>query len=410
MVKYIHAADLHLDSPFKGLKHVPEELFNKIKASTFDSLRQIIDAAISNSVDFVLFAGDIYDIEDRSIRAQVLLKKELERLEEADIKAYLIHGNHDYIASSELHLALPENVKVFGPEVDTHIHETSQRERIAISGFSYDRNWIEERKIKDYPARQSSVDYHIGILHGFLEGQSSEHARYAPFTLTELKEKNYDYWALGHIHKRQQLSQHPLIYYSGNSQGRHKNEDGEKGCLLVELTKTNEEVTFLPTADIVWHSITIDATSHESINAVFEEVKKELKKESLKNSLLDLSLEVSDTLPLSVMKKLNDEDFYQAFQQIDTSSFVYVVSHKVFLKRDATHSLSLENSFPTAWNKAAEDLRQDDTFQELTNEFFSMHAYAKYTDETNKKYRDEIISAAERLLLQDLGDTMTHDN
>ncbi|MFO8069288.1 MAG: DNA repair exonuclease [Alkalibacterium sp.] len=410
MVRYIHAADLHLDSPFKGLKNMPAALFDKIKASTFDSLRKVVDAAIHHHVDFVLVAGDVYDIEDRSIRAQVLLRKELERLHDDGISVYLIHGNHDYITNDELHLSLPENVEVFGPEVETKIYETANKESVAISGFSYDRNWIEERKIKDYPARNRTANFHIGLLHGYLEGQNTEHARYAPFTLTELKEKNYDYWALGHIHKRQQLGQHPLVYYSGNTQGRHKNEEGEKGCLLVELTDTNEKVTFIPTADITWQSVALDVTSCQSINKIFEDVKKELAKEHYKNCLVDLTLEVSENIPLSVMKKLDDDDFYQAFQQIETSSFVYIASHNVLVRREEARLLSLESSFPTAWNKALADVKQEEVFQELTHELFAMHIYAKYSDENNEKYRNDIIGEAERLLLQDLGDTMSHGN
>ncbi|WP_423189731.1 metallophosphoesterase family protein [Alkalibacterium sp. f15] len=409
MVRYIHAADLHLDSPFKGLKNMPEALFDKIKASTFDSLRKIVDVAIHHRVDFVLVAGDVYDIEDRSIRAQVLLRKELERLNDADISVYLIHGNHDYITNDELHLSLPKNVEVFGPEVETKIHETANKESIAISGFSYDRNWVEDRKIKDYPLRNRTVNFHIGLLHGYLEGQNTEHARYAPFTLTELKEKNYDYWALGHIHKRQQLGQEPLVYYSGNTQGRHKNEQGEKGCLLVELTNTNEKVTFIPTADITWQSVTLDVTSYQAINKIFEDVKKELTKDHYKNCLVDLTLEVSENIPSSVMRKLDDDDFYQAFQQIETTSFVYIASHNVLIRREESRLLSLESSFPTAWNKALADVKKEEVFQTLTHELFSMHTYAKYSDENNEKYRNDIITAAERLLLQDLGDAMSHD-
>lgn len=410
MVRYIHAADLHLDSPFKGLKNIPEALLNKIKASTFDSLKNIVDIAIERHVDFVLFAGDIYDIEDRSIRAQVLFKKELERLKDAEIKVYLIHGNHDYITNDDLHLALPQNVKVFGPEVETIIHETDKSESVAISGFSYDRNWIEERKISDYPARNAASDFHIGLLHGFLEGQNTDHAHYAPFTLTELKEKNYNYWALGHIHKRQQIGSDPLVYYSGNTQGRHKNEEGEKGCLLVELSKSDEKVTFIPTADINWVSINIDVTSHQSLNAIYEEVKKELTLINYENYLVSLNLEVSEKISLSVMKKLKSEEFYQVFQQIDSSSFLYIVSHKVEMKREADHVLSLENAFPYAWNNALEDVKQEEAFQEITHDVFSMHTYAKYCEDINETYKKRIISAAENLLLQDLGDEIRHDN
>ena len=410
MVKYIHAADLHLDSPFKGLKNIPENLFDKIKDSTFESLKKIVDTAVSHDVDFVLLAGDIYDVEDRSIRAQVYLREELDRLNKAGIKVYLVHGNHDFVTSRELHLTLPENVEVFGPDVETRRLETRNNERVAISGFSYDRNWIEDRKIQEYPQRDASVDFHIGILHGFMEGQDSEHAKYAPFSITELKEKNYDYWALGHIHKRQELSRDPLILYSGNTQGRHKNEPGEKGCLLVELTKTGEDVTFVSTAEIKWVSLNLDVTACESLNDVFDHVKSELGKEEHENCLISLTLEVSVETPSSVIRKLEDEAFYQVFQRTDTLSFTYIVSYAVKYRRADEQMLSLESSFPSAWEKAIKDVNEDDAFRMLTQELFGMHAYAKFTDAKHENYKNDIISAAENLLIQDLGDGISHDN
>ncbi|SFB83337.1 DNA repair exonuclease SbcCD nuclease subunit [Alkalibacterium subtropicum] len=410
MVRYIHAADLHLDSPFKGLKNIPESLFTKIKASTFNALRNIVDAAIFYQVDFVLLAGDIYDIEDRSIRAQVLLRKELDRLNEAEIRVFLIHGNHDFLINDELHLTLPENVEVFGPNVETKVLETTGHERVAVSGFSYDRNWIEERKITEYPPRHRSCDYHIGILHGYMEGQGAEHARYAPFSLTELKEKNYDYWALGHIHKRQQLSDDPLVYYSGNTQGRHKNESGEKGCLLIELTKSDQDVTFIPTADIRWQTVELDVTDHKSINGIFDEIKKSLDNEAYTNSLVTLELEISEETPQTVISKLEDEAFYQVFQKIAPSVFVYIVSARIKVTKADEHILSLESSFPSAWNKALNDVRQEETFLEMTQELFSQHAYAKYTDENQEKIKNDCIEAAKHILMKDLGDEISYDN
>lgn len=410
MVRYIHAADLHLDSPFKGLKNIPEELFNKIKASTFESLRNIVDAALSHHVDFVLLAGDIYDIEDRSIRAQVHLRKEMDRLNEADISVFLIHGNHDFLTNDELHLALPENVVVFGPEVETKILETASHENVAVSGFSYDRNWIEERKISDYPSRNVKCDFHIGMLHGFMEGQAAEHARYAPFSLSELKKKNYDYWALGHIHKRQQLSKDPLVYYSGNTQGRHKNEAGEKGCLLVELTKSHEDVTFIPTADIRWQTVDLDVTSHESMNGIFDEIKEGLANEELTNSLISLNLSISPDTPQTVIQKLEDEAFYQVFQKIGPSGFVYIVSARIKVNNTDQQVLSLESSFPSAWEKAVSDVSKDETFQEMTQELFSQHAYARYVDDDQEKIKNDSIDAAKQLLVQDLGDEISYDN
>ena len=97
MVKFIHAADLHLDSPFIGLKSLPEFIWNAIYLSTFSALTKIVDSAITNQVDFICLVGDIYDTDERSVKAQAYLRNEMERLNSMNIPVYLLHGNHDYI-------------------------------------------------------------------------------------------------------------------------------------------------------------------------------------------------------------------------------------------------------------------------------------------------------------------------
>ncbi|GEK91456.1 metallophosphoesterase family protein [Alkalibacterium kapii] len=410
MVKYIHAADIHLDSPFKGLKNIPEALFDRIKASTFNSFKNLIDAALYHQVDFVLLAGDIYDLEDRSIRAQVFLRKELERLNEADIDVFIIHGNHDYLTNDELHLSLPENVFVFGPKVETELIETRRHEKVAISGFSYDRNWVKERKITEYPSRDHTSDFHIGILHGFMEGHNTAHARYAPFTLNELREKDYDYWALGHIHKKQQLSKEPLIYYSGNTQGRHKNETGEKGCLLIELKTTGESVTFIPTADIKWQSIALDLTLFKSMAEIFDEIKKSLPNKKYSDTLIDLNLKISKNTPETIVERLQDPVFLDNLQVIEDTSFTYIVSSKITHENNEDLISSLVNAYPMAFRKALKAIDEEDEFKKITHDFFSKYAYAKYVEKDQENIKETSLDLAKQILMQDLGEEISHEN
>lgn len=403
MVRFIHAADLHLDSPFKGLKNIPGNLLEQIKESTFQALKNIVDQAIQHDVDFVLLAGDIYDIEDRSIKAQVSLKNELLRLKETDIPVYLIHGNHDYQADKQAHLELPSNVSIFNEEVETEILEVKSGETVSISGFSYNKRWIDERKIQAYPKRNKQTDYHIGLLHGFAEGQHTEHARYAPFSLSELREKGYDYWALGHIHKRAQLSENPLVYYSGNPQGRHKNESGEKGCLLVDMSRASSKVRFLPTASIVWENRLLDLTAATSLNALFEAIKEALMKEEGRNTLLNLTLHVSHDLAPSIMKTLAQADFYESLHVFMADYFIYIVDADVRVEKGEQETYSLESIFPSAWSQAIEELASETSYNEETDELYNSFAHAQYLVERNAGYRGEIMEKAINLLLQDLG-------
>jgi len=404
MIQFIHAADLHLDSPFKGLRRIPKELLSTIKQATFDALTKIVDEAISHQVDFLLISGDIYDVEDRSIKAQVVLKRELERLIPHNIHVFIIHGNHDYQTSQQDHLALPENTHVFPNTVETIETTTKTGKRVAITGFSYDKKWIEERKISEYPTRHPQVDYHIGLLHGYAEGQQTDHARYAPFSINELRQKQYDYWALGHIHKFQQLASDPLIYYSGNPQGRHRKEEGEKGCLLVELNEPNKQVTFLPTAQVIWTNIDVDLTEKTTLNSIFEAVKEAVSQDENTFSLITLHLTVSNDLPSSVIKKLEQLDFYEALQLYSEQSFHYIVESKVSVQAGENEVVSLKKVFPTAWETAIEEMKKSKAFNIETDELYNSYVHSKYLNPRDDRYRNEIVERAMNLLLQDLGD------
>ncbi len=113
--------------------------------------------------------------------------------------------------------------------------------------------------------KMSDAPFHIGMLHGSVEGDA-EHNRYAPFQMRELKEKQFDYWALGHIHKREILSEEPYMIYPGNIQGRHRKETGEKGAYLIELTKQGTQCSFFHTADVVWDEIEVCIDGLETVD------------------------------------------------------------------------------------------------------------------------------------------------
>jgi len=266
-VRFIHAADLHLDSPMIGLKHLPERIFRKLKESTFEALGKIVDAALFHQVDFVIFAGDLFDGEDRSIRAQARFRKEMERLAKQNIAVYIVHGNHDHLEGNWTHLPLPENVNLFSKEVETmkctKVDETS----VHLYGFSYSKRHLFDRMIAFYEKEQGA-DFHIGILHGNMDG-NEEHGKYAPFTLSELLEKEFDYWALGHIHKRQIIHTQPPIIYSGNIQGRHRKETGLKGCYLIDLTKEGCNLEFIESSVVIWEDVRLDAANQTSFHDIY---------------------------------------------------------------------------------------------------------------------------------------------
>ncbi|WP_342506212.1 DNA repair exonuclease [Sporosarcina sp. FSL K6-2383] len=254
-IRFIHTADLHLDSPFKGMTGLPMERLNDLRNSTFVAFTNLIEHALNTKPDFVLIAGDIYDGEDRSLRAQMKFHEGMEKLNEVGIPVFISHGNHDHLAGRWTRFALPPNVHVFRDQVE-EAQFSVNGQAVSIYGFSYKERHIRERKIEEYPMAQDQDVFHIGMLHGSLAGDET-HAVYAPFTKSDLLAKHYDYWALGHIHLRRQLHEHPPIVYPGNLQGRHRNERGVKGFYEVELSKVSASLHFIPASELFFERLEV---------------------------------------------------------------------------------------------------------------------------------------------------------
>ena len=255
-VKFIHAADLHLDSPFSGLKDMPSSILKELRESPFKAFQTIINEAITRQVDFIVLSGDLFDGENRSLRTQVRFRTEMEKLQQHQIPAYIIHGNHDHLSGSWITVGLPDNVHVFSGQTEMKRFEKIDGTTVHLYGFSYPRRQVRERMIETY-IKAEGADYHIGLLHGNLEG-NSEHSPYAPFSLKELAAKDFDYWALGHIHKHQVVSEDPLVIYPGNIQGRNRKESGVKGCMLIEFDGDMKRHSFIETSEVIWESETIE--------------------------------------------------------------------------------------------------------------------------------------------------------
>lgn len=286
-VHFFHAADLHLGSPFKGLQNIPDDWRIRLSHASFDAFERLIEDAERKKPDFILLAGDIYDGENRNLQAQFRFQQGLKRLASSGIPVFIIHGNHDHLSGRWTRFDYPENVTVFQESPHSHLlklpHATVQ-----LSGFSYGERHIRETIIDTYPERTQEADYAIGLLHGS-EANQQEHDVYAPFSIADLQSKHYDYWALGHIHKRQILSQHPPVVYSGTLQGRHRKEQGEQGYMEVKLEGKHAELAFCPVSTVQFNQLTIDATHVESMDGLLECIGDHLN-DSTKNSVLDCTL------------------------------------------------------------------------------------------------------------------------
>ncbi|GHH98556.1 metallophosphoesterase family protein [Neobacillus kokaensis] len=395
---FIHAADLHLDSPMVGLKSLPEPIFKRIKESTFTALKRLTAAAIEQQVDFVILAGDLYDGEDRSLRAQSRFRAEMLKLKEKGIPVYVIHGNHDHLNGTWVDLEMPVNVHVFGTEVETKVLHTKNGTVVGLYGFSYPTRNVFERKIDDY-RKLDGADFHIGILHGN-ESSGSEHDNYAPFSVKDLQEKDFDYWALGHIHKRTILSEDPPIIYPGNIQGRSRKETGIKGFYHVSLNEIEAKPSFIESSDIVWREAEIDAASagtfHEAVQ-LCREVMNQIRDEG-KGTLLTIHLknmELDDYLEKNSLKDNLLELLVEDEQEED--SFVWVVelyiSERKMLDKE---QLKTEASF---YGELFQTIEHYENFDRAMSPLYGHSLGRKYAAKLSKEEELELINQAEKLLL-----------
>lgn len=272
--RFIHSADLHLDSPFKGISEVSDVVCKQLAEATFISFNNIIDLCIEKDVDFLLIAGDIYDGEDKSLRAQLRFRDGLRVLSGKGIDTFIVHGNHDPLKGWSANLEWPERVHIFGGKNVEEIDEKKDGETICkVCGISYLKKDTQTNLSTKFPTKSNTDPFTIGLLHCNL-GSDTGHDPYAPCTLDDLIDHNFDYWALGHIHKRSEVNEDPLIIYSGNPQGRNPREDGIKGCYLVEVESDGSiDTNFLPTDTVRWYVKEIDIndmkTEDDLITALF---------------------------------------------------------------------------------------------------------------------------------------------
>jgi DNA repair exonuclease SbcCD nuclease subunit len=230
-MRIIHAADIHLDSPLAGLAAKAGDRANELVGATRRALTAMVDYAIESEVALVLIAGDLYDGDWRDFSTGIFFMAEMARLERAGIWVAAIKGNHDAENHMTRSLRPPENVKIF--RADRPETWTLEDLGLAVHGRSYPRRDVTDNIAIAYPDAKPGL-INIGLLHTAADGTLG-HAPYAPCTVADLAAKEYDYWALGHVHRRTVLSEKPWIVFPGNLQGRHANETGAKGVTVLTV-------------------------------------------------------------------------------------------------------------------------------------------------------------------------------
>lgn len=276
MFRFIHTADIHLDSPLRGLEAHEDAPVEEIRGATRRALENLVDLAVEEDAGFVLIAGDLYDGDWKDYQTGLFFVQQMGRLNRAGIRVFIVSGNHDAASQTTRTMPLPENVTLFS-------HRQPRSVKLddlgaAIHGQSYASRAVTENLALQYPAYDPNY-FNIGLLHTCLTGREG-HEDYAPCTIDDLKSRGYDYWALGHIHKREVVAEAPWIVFPGIIQGRHIKETGAGSATLVSVEDGRIKTVESREIDVLrWAHCRVDLSGSDTVDAVYGAVRQTFEQE-----------------------------------------------------------------------------------------------------------------------------------
>lgn len=271
--RFIHAADIHLDSPLRGLEADHDAPAQLIRNATRRALGNLVDLALAEDVAFVLIAGDVYDGDWPDYATGLFFMNQAVRLTKAGKPIFVIRGNHDAANIMTKSLRPCDDMTIFGADRPS----TARLDRlgVAIHGQSFADAAVTENLARSYPPPIAGM-FNIGLLHTSADGRPG-HAAYAPCQAAQLRAHNYDYWALGHVHTREVLSENPWIVFPGNIQGRHANEPGAKGASLVHVDSGRIVSVEHRVLDAFrWVRVSVDLSDADGLDAALSVVRESL--------------------------------------------------------------------------------------------------------------------------------------
>ena len=268
--RFIHAADIHLDSPLIGLAGQEGSAADRIRTATREAFENLVDLSLHEEVAFIIIAGDLYDGDWRDYQTGLFFVRQMGRLAAAGVPVFLLYGNHDAESQITRRLVLPENVNTFS----SRNPGTFQLKElgVALHGQSYRQRDIADNLVPAYPEPIAGI-FNIGVLHTGLGGMGG-HANYAPCALDDLVNKGYDYWALGHVHQATVLHERPHVIFPGNLQGRHIGETGPKGAYLLTVQDGElVEATSVASDVVRWARLTVSVDGCTRVTEAFDRVR-----------------------------------------------------------------------------------------------------------------------------------------
>lgn len=277
-MRFVHAADLHIDSPLRGLEQYAGAPVKKAREATRLAFVRVIDLCLRERAAFLVLAGDLFDGDWKDFNTALFVVSQLARLKEAGTPVFIVLGNHDRQSDLTPRIVWPENVKVFSSDAaETFVLESLN---VALHGRSFPQAAVTENLSTGYPAPIPGM-FNIGVLHTSASGarEGSEHKAYAPSSVAELAAKGYAYWALGHVHGHEVLHTRPHIVYPGNTQARHVKEQGAKGAVVIDVDAGEVARVEHVACDVMrWSIVKIVAEEADDTHALLLRAKSEITK------------------------------------------------------------------------------------------------------------------------------------
>ena len=410
-VTFIHTADIHLDTPFKGLTRIDHVLARRLKQATFQAFHRVVDYCLAEPVDFLLIAGDTFDGEDRSLSAQLGFAEELNRLFQADIPVYMVFGNHDPGETWLKELSFPANVRCFGSDQPEAMTFSKKGEVLAdIHGISFDSRSGGDNPTVHFQRKKAPAPFSIGLIHGTI-GPPGPHTPYSPFAITDIVEKGFDYWALGHIHNRRIIREaDPAIAYPGNPQGRDFGESGLKGCFRVTLEIGHKPaITFLPACTVRFETIPVDLTGVDTLERLPEKIEAAVYESGEDLAQVDCIARIilQGRTPLQAHFK-NEDALKELTQWLNESLSPGMPFHIDRIENETLPDIDLDNiargnDFPAdvfrVLNTYGENPQAFDGLIRSMAETFASHAIRKQTRPLDETGCRQIMDLARRQLL-----------
>ncbi|MBG9980207.1 DNA repair exonuclease [Facklamia sp. DSM 111018] len=412
-MRFMHISDLHLDSPFVGMQKDYPQLQEILIQAPFKAFQDAVSIAIKEQLDAVIIVGDIYDTQRQTIYAQHFFVKQLKRLNEASIPVVICHGNHDYLENQRMPMQYPENVFVFtNQKIDYVDINFKDKTTGRFYGFSYQNRWIHERKVREFPRNPKETDYVIGLYHGSEEGMESLAGHYAPFAISEMINKDYDYWALGHIHQDVLLNEAPPIRYSGTPQGRNRLEVGDKGAYIVSLELNRPpQLKFVSLASVIWRNEMIDCQEDwqandlvESINNLVETYQKEVDL-GLPSQIISLTLTNAQRLPIALQEQIEAGELDSVLPEPQSEdSFVVVI--RICLERQMRlEAFEYDQRLKMSFQNACQNVQEGSAYSETMQDLWDHPLIRKWLPdlENDSSLKQDIVHSAQELMIQAIG-------